>query len=109
MEPTIGALRHLLTVEAPNRADDSGGGAVIAWAEVTKAWAAIMPTSGTEKVIGDGVRERVTHEILVRYRANLDATMRFVSADGRVFEIKAVLGVGERRRWTKCLCEERLA
>lgn len=106
-EPTIGALSRLLALEAPNRSAQSGGGAIITWSVVSNVWARITPTSGGEKVVGDGVRERITHEIVIRYRPGVNATMR-LTGDGRVFEIKAAFDVGETKRWLRCLCEERL-
>jgi hypothetical protein len=58
----------------------------------------------------EGDRSRLTgtisHEIALRYRAGVVPAMRFRKGT-RVFHILAVIDVEERKRWLKCLCEER--
>ncbi|MFM1815270.1 MAG: hypothetical protein RLZ98_1965 [Pseudomonadota bacterium] len=106
-DPRIGELRDLLALEEPVRAEDTGGGAIVTWSEVSQVWARITPTVGGEKVVADGVRERITHEIVIRFRPGINATMR-LNGGGRTFEIKAAFDIGERRRWLRLLTEERL-
>ena len=104
--PTIGRLRHLLTLESADRAPDGGGGASETWATVAEVWAEITPTGGTEAVYADALAGRVSHEIVFRYRSDVAPVMRLRSGT-RLFEIAAVIDVDERRRWLKCLCVER--
>lgn len=104
---SIGSLRQRLTLEAPVRTGEEGGTAVIVWNPIGELSASITPLGGREVVRADGVAARVTHEIIIRFRADVVASMRF-TAPGRTFEIHAVLNAGARRRWLKCLCEERL-
>jgi SPP1 family predicted phage head-tail adaptor len=104
--PTIGRLRHPLTLEAASRTSDGGGGASEAWSAVAEVWAEISPTSGTEAVDADALTGRVSHEIVFRYRSGVVPVMRLRSGT-RLFEIAAVIDVEERRRWLKCLCVER--
>jgi SPP1 family predicted phage head-tail adaptor len=105
--PSIGALRQRLTLETPVRTGEEGGTAVISWNAIATLSASITPQSGREIVLADGVAARVTHEIVIRYGPGVAPAMRFTAA-GRIFEIHAVLDIDERRRWLKCLCEERL-
>ncbi|HXF53395.1 MAG TPA: phage head closure protein [Hyphomicrobiaceae bacterium] len=105
--PPIGALRRRLTLEAPVRTSEEGGAAVIDWSEVAIISAEVVAQSGREIVRADGLTGRLTHEIVIRYRADATPTMRFRDGE-RVFAIHAVLDVDGRRRWLKCLCEERL-
>jgi SPP1 family predicted phage head-tail adaptor len=107
MEPKIGELRDQLALEQPIRSAETGGGAIITWSVVSQVWAKVVPTTGGEKVVADGVRERITHEVLIRYRPGVNATMR-LSGEGRTFEIKAAFDIEERKRWLRLLCEERL-
>jgi SPP1 family predicted phage head-tail adaptor len=44
--------------------------------------------------------------VVLRYRQGVVPAMRFRKAT-RIFHILAVIDVEERRRWLKCLCEER--
>ncbi len=102
----IGALRHRLVLEAPERVDDGGGGVTLTWVQVATLWGAIKPLSGLEVFAGDRLTGRLTHEIRIRYRSGVTADMRF-RQDTRVFQIVASVDIEERHRWLRCLCEER--
>lgn len=104
-DPPIGALRHRLTLQRPVRADDGGGGAAVAWETVAEPWAAVSPVTGSEAHEADRLAGRVSHEIWIRWRAGVAPGMRFTMG-ARVFNIHAVLDIGERRRWLRCLAEE---
>lgn len=106
MPPTIGRLRHRLTLEALIRTPDGGGGASETWAAITQLWGRIRPTSGTESVDADARAGHVSHEITLRHRSGVTPAMRLRSG-ARVFEIAAVLDIDERHRWLKCFCVER--
>jgi SPP1 family predicted phage head-tail adaptor len=105
--PRIGALRHRIVLEAPVRAADGGGGATVTWTTVAELWAAIEPIAGSESVLGEGIAGRVSHEIVVRHQSGIEPAMRFRQGE-RLFEIKAVLDVDERRRMLRCLCREEM-
>ena len=103
----IGAMRHRVVLEAPTRTADGGGGASVAWTTVAELWAAVEPATGTEGVLGEGIAGRISHEVALRYRSDIEPTMRF-RLGARVLEIRAVLDVDERRRMLRCLCREEL-
>ena len=103
----VGALRHRISLEQPARLADGGGGAVVTWTPVAELWASIKPTSGREALVADQVAGRVSHEIHVRYRADIVPAMRFALGT-RTFEIIAAIDVEERRRQLRCLCREEL-
>ena len=105
--PRIGALRHRIVLEASARAADGGGGAVVTWLPVAEVWASITPSTGAETIVADALAGRVTHEIVVRHRADITPAMRFRNG-ARIFEITAVIDVEERRRLSRCLCREEL-
>ncbi len=99
-------LRHRLTLEQLERMSDEGGGFSESWAAVATLWCDVRPLAGSETVESDRLAGRVSHEIALRYRPEVVPAMRF--RDGaRVFHIVSVIDVDERRRWLKCLCEER--
>jgi SPP1 family predicted phage head-tail adaptor len=102
----IGDLRSRLTLEAPARASDGGGGASVTWNTVATVWASVRPTGGSETYALDRVAGRVTHEIVLRYRAGVTPEMR-LREGSRVFEIHAAFDPDQGRRWLKCLAEER--
>jgi SPP1 family predicted phage head-tail adaptor len=101
----IGELSHRLRLERPVRTPEAGG-AVVTWVLVAELWGAIRPTGGGEVAAGDRLEERAASEIWVRYRDGVTAAMRFVLGR-RVFDIRAVIESGERKRYLRCLVEER--
>ena len=103
----IGALRHRVTIERPERTAEGGGGATIAGTEVATVFARIETASGREISLADGRQGRATHKILLRWRADVEPQMRF-TCEGRHFDIRAVLDTDGRRRWLTCLSEEQL-
>lgn len=103
----IGDLRHRVTLEAPLRTPDGGGGSALVWVPVAELWAAIRPVSGGETVLAEQISGRVTHVILVRRHDAVEPAMRFTLGT-RIFLIAAVLDVDERHRLLRCLATEEL-
>jgi SPP1 family predicted phage head-tail adaptor len=103
---SVGELRTRLILEAPSRASDGGGGAAITWQEVAEVWAAVRPLAGGEDFALDRVAGRISHEIVIRYRADVTPKMRF-RQEARVFDIRAAFDPDTRRHWLRCLAEER--
>ena len=99
-------MRQRLGIERPVRSADGGGGAVETWETVAEVWGAVIPVTGGERVEADAVTGGVTHEIWLRYRTEVSADMR-LRLGSRLFEVRAVIDVEERRRFLRCLCEER--
>ena len=108
MTNVIGSLRYRVTLEAPQRTPEDGGAANTNWSAVASMFARIKPVGGREIVSADGVSGRISHEVMVRWGVDVLPEMRFVEGV-RVLLIHAVLDTDGRRRWLKCLCEERLA
>jgi SPP1 family predicted phage head-tail adaptor len=106
MRSAIGRLRHRLTLETAIRTPDGGGGAAETWATVGQVWGQIRPTGGSESFDADAIAGRISHEITLRYRADVVPAMSLVFGSRR-FEIMAIIGIDERRQWLKCLCMER--
>lgn len=102
----IGELRTRLTLEAPFRTADGGGGAAVTWTTVCELWARVRPVSGGESFALDRTAGTVGHEIVIRHRGGITPQMRFRSGT-RVFDIRAAFDPDGRRRWTRCLAQER--
>ena len=101
----IGNLRRRITLQQPDRTADGGGGAAIAWSDVATLWAQITPIRGSERQSAEHVQATLRHRIRIRYRADVDPSMRF-KADTRLFNIRAVMDEADRHEWLVCLCEE---
>lgn len=104
----IGEMRHRLALEAPLEDGDGGGGVTRTWSLVAEVWGSVRPVSGSERFEADGLHGRVSHEIWIRYRADVGPEMR-LRLGARVFDIRAAIDSGERRRFLRCLVEERVA
>jgi SPP1 family predicted phage head-tail adaptor len=102
----IGEMKTRLTLEAPSRSGDGGGGADIVWETVAVVWAAVRPLSGDENFALDRVAGRLSHEIRIRHRTDVTLEMRFRDAS-RVYDIRAAFDPDGRRQWLRCLAEER--
>ncbi len=100
-----GDLRHRLIIESPQRLSDGAGGAVVTWAQVASVWAHIKPVTAREFRSAEQRAEKVTHKITLRYRSDINATMRLVG-EGRIFNIEAIINEAERDQWLKCSCVE---
>lgn len=101
-----GKLRHRVAIEAAVRTSDLGGGADESWVTVAEAWAEILPASGNETLVGEQISGRVTHVVHLRAGIGVEPSMR-MRLGTRVFEIRSVIDLGERRRWIRLLAEER--
>lgn len=103
---TIGEMRQRVVLERPERVGDGGGGADETWVEIAELWAAVKPMTGAERTEAEAISGRVSHEIWLRFRDDVAAELRF-RIGTRLFDIRAVLDVDERRRFLRCLAEER--
>lgn len=99
-------LRHRLTLEELSRVADEGGGFTEDWVTVATLPANLRPIGGDERYEADRLAGRITHEVVLRYRAGVVPAMRFRKGP-RTFHIISAIDVEERKRWLSCLCEER--
>jgi len=99
-------LRPRLTLEELARVSDDGGGFTEDWVTVATLFADLRPIAGSELVASGRLAGTVSHEAILRYRAGVVPAMRFRTGT-RLFHILAAIDVEDRRRWLKCLCEER--
>ena len=105
--PAIDAMRRRITLEAPVRTPDGGGGAAVAWTTVATLWADLRSLSGTEQLIAEGLQGKVTHEIVIRKRMDVSPAMRLRYGQ-RVFIILAVLDRDGLAPFIRIEAEERL-
>lgn len=101
----ISSMRRRLALQAPVLLPDDAGGHSTSFATVASLWAELRWLSGDERWRADRPEQAGRYEITIRWRAGIDAGMRF-SGTGRTFGILAVGDpVGNRTRLV-CLCEE---
>ena len=85
-------LRHRLTLEQLSRVADEGGGFTEDWVTVATLFAGLRPISGDERYESDRLAGRITHEVVLRYKAGVVPAMRFRKS-ARIFHIVSVIDV----------------
>ena len=104
-----GDLRHRVTIERPDRATDPRTGqAVPTWSAVATVWAAVRPRSAGETEQAKQTVHTVTHEVRLRYTADLTADCRLV-LNGRRLNVVSVVNVDERDRELRVQASEATA
>jgi len=102
----IGELRERVTIQRPGPpVDDGGGGKTVFWTDLATVWAAVRPVSNAERYYAQQVEAMTTHEIFIRWRADIRNDMRIVHRAG-VYDITSVQDLDGRRRFLKLMCEE---
>ncbi|MGF6607056.1 SPP1 family predicted phage head-tail adaptor [Paraburkholderia sp. WSM4175] len=99
-----GPLIHRVRIEAPVVGmDNSNAPAVKAWREVATVYAAIESLSGREWLASSEFRSDVTTRIRIRWREDIDASMR-VLHHATIYRIDAVLPQHQGRSEVFLLC-----
>ncbi len=112
----IGKLRHKLNVQTQTRTSDGGGSQNVTYSDSFSIFGMIEPKTGSERVFGDQLEERVTHIITTRFNRNISFKNRLqyrFNRDGashtRTFNIKRVINRDTRDRYLDILVEEGVA
>jgi SPP1 family predicted phage head-tail adaptor len=74
--PAAGKLRTRITVESALYSVDAFGARVPTWTTAYQTWGKVKTTGGAVSESGHVQRGTVTHEVEVRYRANLSVANR---------------------------------
>lgn len=107
-------LRHKLALQQEIQSADGAGGYTSVWQTIADIWAEIVPLTSNAHVIGQEyvqagkLESMVSHRIVMRYRSGVTPAMRFVF-EGRIFSIRALSNVDERKDTLEVAVEEILA
>ncbi|MCX5576865.1 phage head closure protein [Kaistia terrae] len=93
-----GQLSSRVTLERQIRVPDGVGGATTDWEEVATVWAAIEPVAAGETFSSDRLATRITHQITLRFRADVEGGMR-VRHRERILRIASWRDPDETRRF----------
>lgn len=86
-----GKLDQRITLQrlvAGSPAQDEYGAPQGTWTDVATVWAEVNPQSGREFIAGQAEHGELLYKVAMRYRADVDATMRLVW-QGHTLEIVA--------------------
>lgn len=100
-----GAFSARLELLRPVFVADGQGGGDVSYTLVATTWARIEPVSMTVTEEANGEIFRVTHEIWLRARGDIESGMRF-RRGSRAFKIVGWRDPDETGRYTVCRCEE---
>lgn len=110
---TTSRLRHKLALQQEIRSSDNVGGYSRVWETLCEVWAEILPLTSSAHVIGHEyhaagqLQSRVSHRIVMRYRAGITPGMRFMF-EKRIFAIRALMNVNECKDTLEIAVEELL-
>lgn len=99
-----GKLNSLVTIQKPGVGRDELGQPIEGWMDVANVWANISHKSGLETIRADAPVSSVRASIRVRYRTDMDATMRVVHG-ATVYDVLAVMPDATGRQYTDLVCE----
>lgn len=99
-----GLLNREVKIKRPEGGSDEAGQPLLGWIDVAKVWANIKFQSGSESIRADAVTSVARASIRIRYREDIDASMR-VYRGTAVYSIKAVLPDEARREYVDLVCE----
>jgi SPP1 family predicted phage head-tail adaptor len=100
-----GELRSRVALQTATETQDDYGAPVPSWATTATVWGEVVDLSGREYFAAQQVNAEVSTRIRIRYLAGVVPKMRAV-ANGRTFDILAVLDPDGRKRELHLMCKE---
>jgi SPP1 family predicted phage head-tail adaptor len=106
LPPLAGQLDRLITLQQRSVSQDTAGQRVETWSSLAVVWARQRTQPGREPVAADAVRAEALVLWTIRYRSDVDASMR-VLFEGRIYAIQAPpREVHGRRAWLELACAQ---
>ena len=102
----LARLNKRVTIQRIEKVPDSYGQPVETWVDVATVWAAIEPLRGREYFAAMSEHAEVTTRIRIRYRSDVDRTMRVVHGSTE-FEILHIIHPDFARQELQLMCKER--
>lgn len=79
MALAAGKLRHRLLIQKPVTTQDQQTGEMkVVWTDVASVWGSMEPLSAREFIAANTEQSEVRGKAVIRYRDDIDATMRIV-------------------------------
>lgn len=97
-------LKHKISIQVRGTARDEGFQPIESWTEVAAPWGDILNTGGMETIRAGAVNSTVQTSIRLRYRTDIDASMRVVHGS-KIYKILAVQPDERKRQHVDLVCE----
>lgn len=102
----VNRLNKRMTLQRLDKVPDEYGQPIDTWVDVATVWAAVEPLRGREYIATMSEHAEVTTRIRIRYRDDIDRTMR-VKYGETEFEILHIIHPEFNRRELQLMCKER--
>lgn len=102
---TAGQLRHRVRLQRQANADDLAGADDVSFVDVATLYADVTTSGGREFWEAKRMKPELTHQVELRYRADIVGGMRFVFGNS-VLSIESAADPEQRRVRTLCMCKE---
>lgn len=99
-------MRNRLTIQQPVRTPDNQGGYSLSWQDVATVWADVRQLAGREYLMAQQLSTALSHQVSMRYRADVVPSWRGVDEDGNVLDVHSVANPDGVKRETVLLCEQ---
>lgn len=116
---TAGELTDRISILKPSPTQDGQGGRIIAWVDLvtesltvfTRLWANVASVSGRESLAAAAISAEVTYIVVMRYRTDVDETMRvqwrpYKATENKTLEIHGVTPYEGGRVFSVLWCSE---
>ena len=104
--PPIGSLRDRVQLQRKDMSADLVGGHATSFTPLATVWARVKSLRGRERREADGRSTIVSHTVVMRYRADLNAGDQ-IAYRGRILEVLSAADLNGRRAYLSCSCAEK--
>lgn len=110
-----GLLNKRLVLQRRTTTVDAEGTPTDAWVSMGSVWAQVTPTAGTERIVAGEVEAQITHQVTLRYRADLDPGVVGVTVlhntrlllGNRILDVRSGISPEEHHVELDLICIER--
>ena len=92
-----GQLKHRIVIEKPTQVKNAIDEVILTWSTFCTVWAAIEPATGQSYYAANQLESKVDGRVRIRYRADLEPTMRIKFGD-RILNIISIVHPQENHR-----------
>lgn len=101
-----GRLRNIVVIQHQTATTNDLGEPAVEWTALGTARCEVRPLSGRAYMEARQAQSEVSHLVVMRFRGDLTADCRLLHG-ARVFQIEAIINVGERNKELHVMCVER--